>query len=100
MEPLVTVNGEMLNTMDKFAYLGSTLSKAIYIDDELAQGFGRLQKKVWERRHIRLPTRLNIYRAFMLTPLLYACETCTVESAALVGWPCNSNDKHVYLKTI
>ena len=32
-EPAITVNGQKLKVVDKFTYLGSTLSRAVYIDD-------------------------------------------------------------------
>ena len=47
----------------KFTYLGSTLSRAIHIDDEVTARtskasveFGKLQGNVWERNKIRLDT--------------------------------------------
>ena len=51
-EPAITMNGQKL----KFTYLGSTLSKAVHIDDEVTariakagMASGRLRAKVWER---------------------------------------------------
>ena len=32
-EPTITVNGQKLQVVDKFTYLGSTLSRAVHIDD-------------------------------------------------------------------
>ena len=34
-EPTFTVNGQKLQVVDKFTYLGSTLSRAVHIDDEV-----------------------------------------------------------------
>ena len=34
-EPTITVNGQKLQVVDKFIYLGSTLSRAVHIDDKL-----------------------------------------------------------------
>ena len=85
MEQSVTTNGEVLNAVDKFTYLGSVLSRDVHIDNEVdalvaraSSVFGRLQRKVWERRGIKLTTTLKVYRAVVLTSLLYACETWTV----------------------
>ena len=57
VEPSVTTNGEVLNAVDKFAYLGSVLSRDVHIDNEVdacvaraSSVFGRLRRKVWERR--------------------------------------------------
>ena len=33
-EPTITLNGHKLQVVDKFTYLGSTLSRAVHIDDE------------------------------------------------------------------
>ena len=85
MEPSITTNGEVLNAVDKFTYLGSVLSRDVHIDSEVdaciaraSSVFGRLQRKVWKRRGIRLTTKLKVYRAVVLTSLLYTCETWTV----------------------
>ena len=36
--------------------------------------FGRLHANVWERNGIKLDTKLKVYKAEVLTTLLYACE--------------------------
>ena len=84
-EPTITVNGENLKVVDKFTYLGRTLSKAVHIDDEVTAriakasvAFGRLRANVWERNGIKLDTKLKVYKAVILPTLLYACETWTV----------------------
>ena len=84
-EPNITVNGQKLQVVDKFTYLGSTLSRAVHIDDEVIArtakasiAFGRLHTNVWERNGIRLDTKLKVYKAVVLPTLLYACETWTV----------------------
>ena len=35
MEPSVTANGEVLNAVDKFTYLGSVLSRDVHVDNEV-----------------------------------------------------------------
>ena len=84
-EPTITVNGQKLQVVDKFTYLGSTLSRAVHIDGEVTArtakarvAFGRLRTNVWERNGIRLDTKLKVYKAVVLPTLLYACETWTV----------------------
>ena len=84
-EPTITVNGQKLQVVDKFTYLGSTLSRAVHIDDEViartakaSEAFGRLRTNVWERNGIRLDTKLKVYKAVVLPNLLYACETWTI----------------------
>ena len=84
-EPTITVNGQKLKVVDKFTYLGSTLSRAVHIDDEITARiakasvtFGRLRANVWERNGIKLDTKLKVYKVVVLPTLLYACETWTV----------------------
>ena len=35
MEPTITVKGQRLQVVDKFTYLGNTLSGVVHIDDEV-----------------------------------------------------------------
>ena len=84
-ESTITVKGQRLQVVDKFTYIGSTLSRAVHIDDEvnarIAKGsaaFGRLRDSVWDRSGIRLDRKLKVYKAVVLPTLLYACETWTV----------------------
>ena len=84
-EPNITVDGQRLAVVDIFIYLGSTLSRSIIIDEEVAYrlarasaAFGRLKDQVWERRGLWLETKLKVYRAVVIPSLLYASETWTV----------------------
>ena len=79
------MKGQQLQTVDKFTYLGSTLSRAVHIDDEVnariakaSAAFGQLHGSIWDRSGIRLDTKLKVYRLVVLPTLLYACETWTV----------------------
>ena len=52
-EPIITVKGQRLQVVDKFTYLGSTLSRVVHIDDEVnariakdSAAFGRLHGSV------------------------------------------------------
>ena len=67
-EPTITVNGQKLKVVNKFTYLGSTLSRAVHIDDEITAriakasvAFGRLRANVWERNGIKLDTKLKVW---------------------------------------
>ena len=60
-EPTITVKGLRLQVVDKFTYLGSTLSRVVHIDDEVnariakaSAAFGRLRGSIWDRSGIRL----------------------------------------------
>ena len=77
-EPTINVNGQKLKVVDNFIYLGSTLSRAVHIDDEVTAriakaggAFGRLRANVWERNGIKLDTKLKIYKAVVLPTLLH-----------------------------
>ena len=81
-EPTIIVN---LQVADKFTYMISALSNAVHIDDEVTArtvqasvAFGGLRAKVLDWYRIRLDTKLKIYKAVVLSTLLYACETRTV----------------------
>ena len=91
-EPTITVKGQRLQVVDKFTYLGNTLSRVsltflVHIDDEVnariakaSAAFGRLRGSIWDRSGIRLDTKLkvHVYRSVVLPTLLYACENWTV----------------------
>ena len=93
-EPTITVKDQRLQVVDKFTYLGSTLSRVVHIDDEVnariakaSAAFGRLRGSIRDRSGIRLfltffltffDTKLKVYRSVVLPTLLYACETWTV----------------------
>ena len=72
--------------VNRFTYLGSTLSQNATIDVEVnvriaakaSATLGRLHANVWNSRGIGLLTKLKVYRAIVLTPLLYTCDTWTV----------------------
>ena len=67
-EPTITVKGQRLQVVDKFTYLGSTLSRVVHIDDEVN---ARIAKASAAFRRLR-------GRSVVLPTLLYACETWTV----------------------
>ena len=67
MEPTITVKGQRLQVVDKFTYLGSTLSRVVHIDDEVnariakaSAAFGRLRGSVLDRSEIGLDTKLKV----------------------------------------
>ena len=72
-EPHIFVNDEPLKATDYFTYMGSTLSREANIDVEVNNrlskansAFGRLRKKVWDRRGISQETKLKVYMAVVL----------------------------------
>lgn len=83
-EPNITVDGTHLSVVDKFVYLGSTISRDGYLDEEIlnriqqaSSAFGKLETRLWTRRGISLKIKLSVYEACVITTLLYASETWT-----------------------
>ena len=81
-EPSIVIEGTKLNNVECFTYLGSTLTSTGSMDREVSNrlakagaSFGRLWTRVWRERGIKLPTKLAVYRAVVMTSLLYGCET-------------------------
>ena len=83
--PSISIEGTPLKTVDDFKYLGSTISNDGSLDKEIntrickaSQALGRLRARVLNQHNIQLCTKLTVYRAIVLTSLLYGCETWTV----------------------
>ena len=81
-DPVVLLNNEPLKVVQNFTYLGSTISNDNSLEKEVekricsaATAFGKLQTKVWKRPGIRLSTKCKVYRAVVLSCLLYSSET-------------------------
>ncbi|CAH1266638.1 Hypp3464 [Branchiostoma lanceolatum] len=79
--PCISINGTQLNTVEHFTYLGSVISNdasvAKDLDNRLSKAssaFGRLQKRVWKSHSLRLATKILVYRAVVVTTLLYGSE--------------------------
>ena len=73
-----------MNNVENFTYLGSCLSSSGSLDKEIScrlakasSAFGRLWTRVWHERGITQATKIAVYRAVVLTSLLYGCETWT-----------------------
>ena len=68
--------------MDHFTYLSSVISNDATVSKDLYNclskansSFGRLPKRVWKSHSLRLSTNLQIYRAVVVTTLLYGAES-------------------------
>jgi hypothetical protein len=84
-EPLV-IRGEQLERVKEFVYLGSTLTEkggsVTEIERRINLGyfkFNDLKKSIWNQSAISLKTKVQIYRATVLSTVLYGAEswTCT-----------------------
>ena len=66
--PQIQVNGQTLQVVETFTYLGSTHYHNATIDAEInnriskaSSAFGRLRKNIWQRRGISLTIKLKVY---------------------------------------
>lgn len=61
------------------------VNKTSNIEDEVdfriskaSQSFGRLRALIWDRRGLKLSTKMQVYKAVILITLLYTCETWSI----------------------
>ena len=80
--PSITLNGELLNVVNDFTYLGSTVADDLSLDKELNRRIGRacntfakLVPRVWENKKLSSNTKVAVYKACVLSTLLYGCES-------------------------
>ena len=85
MPQKVLVEGKSVNAVETFKYLGSIVSNDARADSEInariaraTSAYGRLTKRLWANPGIRLDTKVAVYKATVLTTLLYGCETWTL----------------------
>ena len=83
-DPSVTIDGTQLASVKNFCYLGSVMSHNGSLDEEVTQriskasvAFGRLSNRLWKSHDVKLNTKINVYKAAVLSSLLYGCETWT-----------------------
>ena len=83
--PHITIDGTTLNSVEHFTYLGSVMSNDATIDKGLnnqlskaSSSFGRLYKRVWNSHSLRLTTKIKVYRAVVISTLIYGAETWTL----------------------
>ena len=79
------VDGNKLNSVLESTYLGSIISSNGCIDDEketrmakASASFGRLRQIFWNNHHVSMQIKGKIYRAVVLSILLYGAEAWTV----------------------
>ena len=84
VEPSITVENLRLPVTKQFKYLGSVLSNDAQMDEDIqariskaSSAYGRLQERVWKPHGIRLNTKIKVYKAAVLTTLLYGAESWT-----------------------
>lgn len=83
--PIFNINGIELKSVPVFKYLGSIVTPSNRIDEEVldrvnkaANSFGKLRSKVFQNKHLRLTTKIQVYTAVCISTLLYGAETWTI----------------------
>ena len=83
--PEIHVEGEKLEAVKNFKYLGSIVSDNNTMDAEIAarlvranSAFNKLTKRLWRKSGIRLMTKIAVYKAAVLSSLLYGSEAWTL----------------------
>ena len=86
--PAIFIEGKQLKAVELFKYLGSIVSNNASADAEVTSriakataAFGRLTKRLWKNRDIRVDTKVSVYKAAVITSLLFGCETWTLRKA-------------------
>ncbi|KAG6444869.1 hypothetical protein O3G_MSEX003550 [Manduca sexta] len=81
-QPGICIGGNSLDCVEKFKYLGSTITSKCDLDAEInsrigaaAAAYGRLRAKVFRSHDLKLSTKINVYRLIVLPNLLYSSET-------------------------
>jgi len=84
LPPVATNNSIQLPFAETFCYLGSRVTYRNTLDDELTArvakaeaAFGQLSKWLWNDHGVHLDTKIQVYRAAILSSLLYGSETWT-----------------------
>ena len=77
----ITVGETELKTVHQCSYLGCIITSDAKIDREIDNrlakansAFARLYKSVWNSKNLKKDTKISVYRAVVLTTLLYGSE--------------------------
>ena len=83
MEEDINVDRTTLNHVKEFTYLGSIIVSDGHIEAELqkimskaSMAFGRLRERLLNNHNVSIRVKGKIYRAIILSTLLYGAETC------------------------
>ena len=81
-EPEIFADNQKLVVTDNFTYLGSTMTDNLSLNKEIDRRIGRacgtfsqLKKRVWENKKLTVRTKISVYRACVLSTLLYGSES-------------------------
>ena len=84
-QPAISIDDVELKVIDSFKYIRSVISNDGFLDKVIAstiskasQALGRLRNRLLNHHNVTLDTKLKVYRAVILSSLLYGCETWPV----------------------
>lgn len=84
--PVILLNGEQLEVVPDFPYLGSRITmngdSTKDVTTRIAkasQAFNMLSRRLWSSTAVSLPTKLKVFYASIRPVLLYACDTWAVK---------------------
>ncbi|VDP55054.1 unnamed protein product [Schistosoma margrebowiei] len=79
--PVLTLDGEQIDVVEKFVYLGSCISAGGGVSDEINARIVKVRVAyanlghLWRLRDVSLAVKGRIYNASVRAVLLYVCET-------------------------
>ena len=81
----VIANGKVLESVEKFKYLGSTITEEgskPELLSRIAQTTAALTrlKPIWKDNNISLSSKIHLMRSLVVSIFLYACETWTLKA--------------------
>ena len=82
--PSIRIGGQVLNAVERFQYLGSTISSNLSLEPEISSRIAKvsavmskLHKRVWSNNNLTANTKMQVYKACVLSTLLYSSESWT-----------------------
>lgn len=84
IETAIVMDGNNLEYVEHFNYLGSIVNRSANIDDEVrnrinaaSRSFWSLRERVFDNHDLSVQTKAAVYRAIVIPTMLYGCETWT-----------------------
>ena len=85
--PAISINDNELDVIHDFVYLGSAISDTFSLDSELNRRIGKaattmasLTQKAWNNSKLTVYTKIQIYKACIVSTLLYGSESWTLRA--------------------
>ena len=83
-KPSIRLDSKTLESVTKFCYLGSVMTSAVTLDEEIntrigkaGTSFGKLSQRAWNNKMHTTRTKIRIYKTCILSTLLQGSETWT-----------------------